>query len=65
VQFPSNYQLSKVRAEAAGAIIADALGEPARISVEGRADADPIASNDTVTGRDENRRVEVVLRRQI
>ncbi len=64
VQFPSNYQLSKVRAEAAAAIIARALNEPGRIAAEGRADADPIASNTTADGRDENRRIEVVLHRQ-
>ena len=64
VQFPSNYQLSKVRAEAAAAIIARALNEPGRITAEGRADADPIASNATADGRDENRRIEVVLHRQ-
>jgi len=64
VQFPSNYQLSKSRAEAARAIIVRALGEPARVTAEGRADADPIASNATPQGREENRRIEVVLRRE-
>jgi type VI secretion system protein ImpK len=64
VQFPSNYQLSKVRAEAAAALISRVLAQPGRISVEGRADADPISSNDTPSGRDDNRRIEVVLRRQ-
>jgi type VI secretion system protein ImpK len=34
------------------------------VTAEGRADADPIASNATAEGRDENRRIEVVLRRQ-
>ena len=64
VQFPSNFQLSKTRAEAARAIIVRALGDPARVSAEGRADADPIAPNATPEGRDENRRIEVTLRRQ-
>ena len=64
VQFPSNYQLSKSRAEAASAIIVQALGDPARVTSEGRADADPVASNATAAGRDENRRIEVTLRRQ-
>jgi type VI secretion system protein ImpK len=64
VQFPSNYQLSKQRAEAARAIIVRALGDPGRVTAEGRADADPIASNATAEGRDENRRIEVVLRRE-
>jgi type VI secretion system protein ImpK len=64
VQFPSNYQLSKQRAEAARDIIVRALGDPGRVTAEGRADADPIAPNTTPDGRDQNRRIEVTLRRQ-
>jgi type VI secretion system protein ImpK len=64
VQFPSNFQLSASRAEAARAIIVKALGDPGRVKAEGRADANPVASNATPEGRDENRRIEVVLRRQ-
>jgi type VI secretion system protein ImpK len=64
VQFPSNFQLSSARAEAARAIIVRALGDPARVTAQGHADSDPIASNATPEGRDENRRIEVVLRRQ-
>jgi type VI secretion system protein ImpK len=64
VQFPSNFQLSKARADAAETIIVRALGEPSRVEAEGRADANPIASNETPEGRDTNRRIEVVLRRQ-
>lgn len=64
VQFPSNYHLSTARAQAAKAIIAAAAGPGMPISAEGRADADPIASNATPQGREENRRIEVVLHRQ-
>lgn len=64
VQFPSNFQLSQARADAAKALIARALGDPGRITAQGHADADPIASNATAEGRDQNRRIEVVLRRQ-
>lgn len=64
VQFPSNFVLSTKRAQAARAIILQTFGEPQRITAEGRAEADPIASNATAAGRDENRRIEVVLRRQ-
>lgn len=64
VQFPSNFQLSTKRAEAAEAIIAGALGDPSRITAEGRADADPIATNATPDGREANRRIEVLLQRQ-
>ena len=64
VQFPSNFQLSQSRAEAARAIIVRALGDPGRVAAQGHADADPLAPNATPEGRDQNRRIEVVLRRQ-
>jgi type VI secretion system protein ImpK len=64
VQFPSNFQLSTKRAEAARDIIAHALGDPGRITAQGHADADPLAPNTTPEGREQNRRIEVVLRRQ-
>jgi type VI secretion system protein ImpK len=64
VQFPSNFQLSAARAKAAAAIIGRTIGSPLRISTEGRADADPIGNNATADGREENRRIEVVLRRE-
>jgi type VI secretion system protein ImpK len=64
VQFPSNFQLSQSRAEAARAIIVRALGDSGRVSAQGHADADPLAPNTTPAGRDQNRRIEVVLRRQ-
>lgn len=64
VQFPSNFQLSTARAEAARAIIVRALGDSGRVAAQGHADADPVASNATPEGRDQNRRIEVVLRRQ-
>jgi len=64
VRFPSNYQLSTSRAEAARELVVRALGDPGRVTAVGKADADPIAPNTTPEGRDQNRRIEVVLRRQ-
>ena len=64
VQFPSNFQLSAARAQAVRAIIARAIGDAGRISAEGRADADPLASNATPEGREQNRRIEIVLHRR-
>ena len=65
VQFPSNFQLSQARAEAARAIIVRALGDPGRVTAQGHADTDPLApEHDTPEGREQNRRIEVVLRRQ-
>jgi type VI secretion system protein ImpK len=64
VRFPSNFPLSAARARAARAAIARSIGDPKRLSAEGRADADPIASNVTAEGREQNRRIEIVLHRQ-
>jgi type VI secretion system protein ImpK len=64
VRFPSNFQLSTARAEAARAVIVRALGQPDRVTAQGHADADPVASNASAEGRDQNRRIEVVLQRQ-
>jgi type VI secretion system protein ImpK len=64
VRFPSNYQLSAARAQAARDLILRPLGDPDRVTAVGKADADPIAPNANDEGRDQNRRIEVVLRRQ-
>lgn len=64
VQFPSNFQLSAARAAVAAAAIGRGLGGTGRIRSEGLADANPIASNATLEGRDQNRRIEVILERR-
>ena len=64
VQFPSSFQLSAARANAVRAALARELGDAGRVTAEGRADADPIAPNNTAEGREQNRRVEIVLHRQ-
>ena len=63
VQFPSNFQLSTARAQAARALISRAIGDSSRISAEGRGEADPLKDNSTPEGREENRRIEIVLHR--
>jgi type VI secretion system protein ImpK len=63
-RFPSNFQLSAARAEAAATILGTTLGDRSRLSAEGRADADPIAANATPEGRAANRRIEIILHRQ-
>jgi type VI secretion system protein ImpK len=62
-RFPSNFHLSTARAEAVRDLIKKTLKAPQRITAEGRADAEPIASNATAEGRAQNRRIEVVLTR--
>ncbi len=64
IAFPSNAQLSAARAQAASAIVATGIGDASRVSFEGRADAEPIATNATPEGRERNRRIEIVLSRQ-
>lgn len=59
LRFPSNWHLSKARAEAVAAILAETVSQPGALRVEGRADAEPLASNDTAEGRELNRRVEI------
>lgn len=63
VRFPSNWHLSKARAEAVRERLAGHLSDPGRLSADGRADLDPIAPNDTPEGRELNRRTDIVLRR--
>jgi type VI secretion system protein ImpK len=63
VRFPSNFQLSAARADAARAVLATAAAQPGRFTSAGRADTEPVASNATPEGREQNRRIEVVLAR--
>ena len=60
--FADNYVLSQARAMAAAFYVADQLNIPAKnIQVEGRGPDDPVADNATATGRQKNRRVEMIL----
>ncbi len=61
VRFPSNWQLSQARAEAVAQLLATRLSDRGRVRAVGKGDADPIASNATADGRQENRRTEIVL----
>ena len=64
VRFPSNFHLSVARAEAVRGLLGAALGDASRIAAEGRADTEPLAPNTTAEGREENRRIEIVLLRR-
>ncbi len=63
VRFPSNFALSTSRAQEAMAAIVAANGDAARFTAEGRGDAEPVTTNATAEGREENRRIDVVLLR--
>lgn len=60
--FPSNWELSAARAAAVVRTLAAAGVPPGRLSAAGHADTVPLADNATADGRQENRRVEIVLR---
>jgi type VI secretion system protein ImpK len=60
VRFPSNWHLSKSRADAVKSDLS-ATVKPERMRTEGRAEGEPIADNSTAEGRAKNRRVEVTL----
>lgn len=59
-----NRALSQKRADTVKDYLASRGVPSSRLSSEGRGDRDPIASNDTPTGRAENRRVEIMLHPQ-
>jgi type VI secretion system protein ImpK len=58
-RFPSNFELSQGRADAVAALLH--LNNPQRLHAQGKGAADPIASNATADGRQQNRRTEIVL----
>jgi type VI secretion system protein ImpK len=60
LRFPSNFELSKARAESVSRLLTARL-PPARVRAEGRGDTEPLAANDTPAGRARNRRVEIIL----
>lgn len=56
-----NQRLSEQRANSARTYLLGAGLQPERVSAVGRGESDPIATNDTEAGRQENRRVEVAI----
>ncbi|CAN7365726.1 type IVB secretion system protein IcmH/DotU [Massilia sp. LjRoot122] len=60
-RFPSNYDLSKARAQSVMAALAQRAGPTGRYSVEARGDTEPLVPNDSPAARGRNRRVDVVV----
>jgi type VI secretion system protein ImpK len=60
LRFPSNWELSKARAESVARLLAVRVG-PQRLRADGRGEAEPVAANDSPQGRARNRRVEITL----
>lgn len=61
LRFPSNWHLSEDRARAVRDVLVASGLQSERIRAEGRAEADPVAPNDTPANRALNRRVEITL----
>ena len=61
VKFPSAFALSAARAKVLAEALGRTLPDPKRITAQGRADADPIAPNNTAEGREKNNRIEIML----
>ena len=61
--FPSNWELSSVRASTVVRLLVANGVPPQYISAEGYANYHPVATNDTARGRSLNRRVEIVYER--
>jgi chemotaxis protein MotB len=62
-KFPSNWHLSTTRAVTVATYLADHGVPPVRLSAAGYADTQPVTptSNETPEGRQQNRRIEIVL----
>jgi outer membrane protein OmpA-like peptidoglycan-associated protein len=56
-----NLQLSQQRADSVERALIDRGVEASRIRAEGRGEEQPIATNDTATGRERNRRVQITF----
>lgn len=56
-----NLDLSQRRADSVRSYLSAHGVDPARISASGRGMSDPVSSNDSATGRQQNRRVEVIV----
>ena len=59
IRFPSNYHLSKARAESVATLLSATIDNADRLKIEARADSEPAADNATNEGRALNRRVEI------
>ncbi len=61
--YPDNLALSEARARDVLGVLARVIGDPARLSAEGRGDREPVDRADSAEAKAKNRRVELVLPR--
>ena len=64
-RFPSNWELSSGRALAVLRLLIERGVDPARLSAAGYGEMDPVASNDSAQGRQQNRRTEITLQTNV
>jgi type VI secretion system protein ImpK len=62
LRYASNLELSAGRAQAVARMMAPKLGDPKRLTAEGRGEAEPVAPSDTDANRAKNRRVAIILK---
>jgi chemotaxis protein MotB len=61
-QFPTNWELSTARANNVVRFLQEKVGmDPSRLQAVGLSEYHPIASNETASGRSQNRRIEIAL----
>ncbi|GAB4272409.1 MAG: DotU family type VI secretion system protein [Methylomicrobium sp.] len=60
-RFPSNWDLSKARAESVAKVLSKMPGVSASITSEGRAETQPLVPNDSAEHKALNRRVEIIF----
>ncbi len=63
-RFKNNHDLSQARADSVKAALEAKIDDKSRFVVEGKAEADPIGDNATKDGQAQNRRVEIMIKRQ-
>lgn len=61
LRFPSNWHLSRERAQAVAAALAESGVPTTRLRAEGRAETEPRVPNDSAGARARNRRIEILL----
>ena len=62
LRFPSNWHLSDERARSIVSGLVQAGMEKERLVAQGKADTEPVASNESADGRERNRRIEIFVR---
>ena len=61
-RYASNLELSAARAQTIVRMMAPKLGDPKRLTAEGKGESEPVAPSDTDTNRAKNRRVVIILK---